>query len=107
MDAWCLVPFFGLVAWALFYGHYRWAKRRLHAWARDNNLQIVQVQYRMFFRGPFTVLGKYEVFRICVKDAQGEERIGWVRLGGFFVGLWSEDSKVIWNGIEKEDNELH
>jgi len=101
MEAWWLIPFFGLVVGTLFYSHYRWAKRRLLVWARDNNVRIVQDQYRMFLRGPFDSVGKYAVFRISAKDKQGEERVGWVRLGGFFVGLWSEDSKVIWEWERK------
>lgn len=76
--------------------YYCWARRRLDAWARQNQVSLIGCQWRWFLRGPYDALGKYVVFRIVSRNADGSERIGWVRLGGFWAGLFSDESHVLW-----------
>jgi len=102
MSEWWRVLFFvsglGVFSWL----HYCRAGRRLDAWARDHHVRIVRRQWRILLRGPHGLSGRYEVFRIVAADGQGGERVGWVRLGGFFLGLRSDESKVLWEWEKKE-----
>jgi hypothetical protein len=88
--------FLGMVAGPALWIQYAWARRRLDAWARENGVRLLRCRWRLFFRGPYGPMGKYSVFRIEASDGAGRERVGWVRLGGFWVGLWSPESQVIW-----------
>jgi len=76
--------------------YYRWARRRLEAWARESRIDIRRCQWRLFLRGPYDALGKYAVFRIVAADPSGSERVGWVRLGSFWLGLMTDESHVVW-----------
>ena len=102
MSAWWTFPTIagglGLCTWL----YYCWARRRLDEWVRGNHLNLVRQQWRLFFRGPFDSVGKYTVFRIWVRDETQGERVGWVRLGGFFLGLGSDEAKVVWEWEKKE-----
>jgi hypothetical protein len=75
----------------------RWERRRLEAWARREKLEIVSRQRRVWRRGPFDPLGQYLVFRIRVRDAEGKEKDGWVRLGSWFWGPWSDEAEARWD----------
>lgn len=37
------------------------------------------------------------VYRVTVEDGAGDVRRGWVRCGGFMVGLWSDKVQVKWD----------
>jgi hypothetical protein len=87
---------FAVVVAIAFFFHYRWARRRLEEWALENGIRILHHQYRILIRGPFNCFGKYSVFRVVVADERGGQKTGWVRLGGYFIGLWSRDSQVLW-----------
>jgi hypothetical protein len=67
-------------------------------WARDNGLTLVEVERRYMFHGPFWWrTGKGQaVFRVTVRDASGQVRHGYVRVGGFFLGLLSDQVEVEW-----------
>jgi len=84
------------IAGVLTWRYYCWARRRLEAWARDHQVRVLRQEWRLFLRGPYDGLGKYVVFKIRAADASGVERTGWVRLGGFWSGLWSGESHVVW-----------
>jgi hypothetical protein len=67
-------------------------------WASDNGLELVNVERRFMFRGPFwwrTGKGQ-EVFRVTVRDGSGQVLHGYVRVGGWFLGLWSDQVTVEW-----------
>ena len=68
------------------------ASRLLRDWAARNDLEILQSDYCHFFTGPyFWSSGKGQaVFKVTVLDSAGQRRQGYVRVGGFFLGMWSD-----------------
>ena len=74
----------GMMIW-----HFSRAGEILTGWARDNGYEIVASERRWFFRGPFFFwTGKgQEVYYVTVRTPDGRLRRGWVRCGGFFLGM--------------------
>ena len=68
------------------------ASQLLRDWAARNQLEILQSEYCHFFKGPyFWSSGKGQaVFKVTVLDSAGKDRHGYVRVGGFFLGMWSD-----------------
>ena len=58
-----------------------------------------QRKNRFVFRGPFlwTTAQGQTVFRVRVRDGKGNERTGWVRCGGWFWSLMSDNPEVWWD----------
>jgi hypothetical protein len=73
----------------------------LQKWADDNGYQILQKDYRHFFRGPFffTTSRHQTVYRVTVCDKTGQERSGWVRCGGWWWGMLSDQATVRWDDV--------
>jgi hypothetical protein len=84
----------GMMVW-----HYSRANDILTGWARDNGYEIVASERRWFFRGPFFFwTGKgQEVFYVAVRTHDGQLRRGWVRCGGFWLGMLSDQADVRWD----------
>lgn len=72
----------GFVAWIVLF--IRRGLSRLRRWAAENGFQIVSVNRQgMNVGGPFRGLGNNRdrvVFLVRVRDREGKERVGWVRL---------------------------
>lgn len=71
----------------------------LEDWARDNHYELLSARFCWLWRGPFflrSVQGQ-SVYHIRVSDANGRRRSGWVRCGGFFLGLFSDRADVYWD----------
>ena len=70
----------------------------LEQWAEDNDLEILSSEYCHFLRGPFfwTTSRGQTVYYVSVRPSSGEEKTGWVRCGGFFLGLMSDAAEVRW-----------
>lgn len=70
----------------------------LEQWAEDNDLEILSSEYCHFLRGPFfwTTSKGQTVYYVRVRTSSGEVRTGWVRCGGFFLGLLSDAAEVRW-----------
>lgn len=70
----------------------------LDQWADENGFEILHSEYRNFFRGPFflTTSKGQTVYYVRIRDRQGVERAGWVRCGGWFLGLMSDKAEVRW-----------
>ncbi|MEK6234157.1 MAG: hypothetical protein N2C14_05570, partial [Planctomycetales bacterium] len=66
------------------------SRQMLDQWAMDNGYEILSSERRGFFRGPFFwTTGKGQVvFYVVVQALDGKTREGWIRCGGFFLGLW-------------------
>ena len=70
----------------------------LETWADENGFEIIRSEYRHFMKGPFfwsTSKGQ-TVYYVKVRTSSGHVRTGWVRCGGFFLGLWSDAAEVRW-----------
>jgi hypothetical protein len=67
-------------------------------WAAQHGYQILHYEYRTFRRGPFfwTTSKGQTVYYVEVLDTQGKRRNGWLRCGGRFLGLMSEQVEVRW-----------
>jgi hypothetical protein len=81
--------------------------RILENWARVNNYRIVSSEFRQFFQGPFSWSPNHTVYYVKVETADGQTRSGWVRCGGWFLGLdvtedcWDDDRMASTPEIEK------
>ncbi len=78
-----------------------WRRNRvralLEAWAHANQVEIVSRTSGLFRFGPFFfTLGHQAVYLLTVRDQHGLERRCWVRFGGFFTGLGSDDVETRW-----------
>jgi hypothetical protein len=84
---------FATVAW-----HFSRSRSMLRHWARRHNCEILSSEYRVFWRGPFfwTASRVQAVYYVKLREVDGCERIGWVRLGNWFFGLLSDESSVHW-----------
>jgi hypothetical protein len=69
-------------------------------WAASNELAIINLKRKAFFRGPFTFTSynSQEVFRIVARDTSGITRSGWARCGSWVAGLLSDQVEVLWDG---------
>jgi hypothetical protein len=79
--------------------HYSRSNDLLHQWAERHGYRIVRQEYRNFFKGPFfwTTSRGQTVYYVTVEDRQGQQRNGWVRCGGRFLGLLSDNVDVRWD----------
>ena len=92
------VAFAAVVVLAIVW-HYSRSNDLLHQWAERRGYRIVQQEYRNFFKGPFfwTTSRGQTVYYVTVEDRQGQQRNGWVRCGGRFLGLLSDNVDVRWD----------
>jgi hypothetical protein len=72
----------------------------LEQWAEQNGYRIITQQYRYFFKGPFfwTTSEGQTVYYVTIEDGQGHRRSGFVRCGGWLLGLLSDNVEVRWDG---------
>ena len=75
------------------------ADRKLYRWAERNGLQLVSHGSRTFHRGPYFLRSTnvQVVYRITAKDGTGRTRSGYVRLGGWWLGLASDAADATWD----------
>jgi hypothetical protein len=94
-----VVLLFLVLAILLIVWHFSRSNDLLHGWAHENGLRIVRQEYRHFFKGPFfwTTSKGQTVYYVTVKDDNGNQRNGWVRCGGWFFGLLSNNVDVRWD----------
>jgi hypothetical protein len=98
--AWCpLVGLIVLVAVVSMAWHVSRARSLLEEWARRNDFELVETEHRHLARGPFfwTTAKGQTVYRVMVRTRDGAVRKGWVRCGGFFLGLLSDHVDVRWD----------
>ena len=82
-----------------FVWHFGRSSSLLHQWAAENGYRIVSQEYRNFFKGPFfwTSSKGQTVYYVVVEDSGGKRRRGWVRCGGWWLGLLSDNVEVRWD----------
>lgn len=95
-----ILTFFGAIAGAHVLEHRR-AKAMLLGWAVRNTYEIVGAQRPLIKISPFgwTTSKGQVLFKVVVRKRirDGVTRSGWVRCGGFWTGLWSDDVEVRWD----------
>ncbi len=74
------------------------SKSILEKWAEQNGYEILESDYRMLAKGPFFWRSSEEqaVYHVKVRDGQGQIRTGWIRCGGWVLGLLSDKVEVKW-----------
>jgi hypothetical protein len=67
-------------------------------WARTNGLTLLSEERCWFFKGPFFwTSGKGQmIYYVTVRDPSGRTRHAWVRCGGYFLGMLSDNMDVKW-----------
>jgi hypothetical protein len=74
--------------------------RMLAAWAEENGFAILKKGGRNPLNSPFkarVVAGEpTAIVFIEIRDRKGRSRKGWVRLGGWYTGLLSDQVEVRW-----------
>jgi hypothetical protein len=83
-----------LVAWS-----FRRSAFLLEEWAVGHHYQVLDRHYCWFCKGPFTWTSSngQAVYRVTVADERGNRRCGWVRCGGWFWGLLSDQVEARWD----------
>jgi hypothetical protein len=78
--------------------HFGRSNSLLNQWATGNGFRIISQEYRTFFKGPFfwTSTKGQTVYYVVVEDQMGKRRSGWVRCGGWWFGLLSDNVDVHW-----------
>ena len=89
--AFLLVPIVVALAGCAIFWHFSRSRSLLERWADENGYEILESEYRNLFKGPFFFWSSEDqtVYRVKVRDREGQVRSGWVRCGGWFLGLWS------------------
>lgn len=74
-------------------------KAILDEWAASQGFEVVHSERRWLFLGPFSWFTpeNQAVYHVTVRDANGIERSGFLRCGGFFLGLFSKKAEVRWD----------
>jgi len=83
----------------IFYWQFSRSRSLLREWAAQNGYEILQGEFRFLRRGPFfwTTSKGQTIYRVTVRDKQSQVRSGWVRCGGWWLGLWSHKTEVRWD----------
>jgi hypothetical protein len=93
------VAAFVVIAAVSMVWHFRRSGSLLQQWADQNGYRLIEQEYRTFLRGPFfmTTSKGQTVYYVTVEDKEGRRRKGWVRCGGWFLGLFSDNVEVLWD----------
>ena len=69
-------------------------------WATKNEFKLLKYKQLWFGVGPFfykRTSSNQTVYSVTVRDRQGNDKSGWVRVGGWWWGaLFSDEADVIW-----------
>lgn len=76
----------------------------LDRWAARNGYQIIERESRLVKLGPFTLNTSrgQVVYRVAVRDREGNVRKGYVRCGGALLGTLSNKIEVCWDDQPRE-----
>jgi hypothetical protein len=77
---------------------YRRGRTLVERWADLNDLHLESVEHRTFRKGPFFFRSGrgHMVYYVTVRDGQMRQRHAWLRVGGWFLGLLSDEVTVEW-----------
>jgi hypothetical protein len=80
------------------YVYFSRSKRLLERWANENRYQLLHAEYRSVRKRPFLWSAKGQaVYRVEIRDEQGNNRQGWVRCGSWLLGVFADEVKVKWD----------
>jgi hypothetical protein len=85
-----------VIAIALMTWFFRKSRSMLDNWAAENDYTIVSSQRRFFRRGPYLwSTGNQDVYRVTIMTADGSTRSGYVRCGGYWLGVFLSDKVTV------------
>ncbi|HEX5269085.1 MAG TPA: hypothetical protein VFW33_01295 [Gemmataceae bacterium] len=100
-NAWVIVPVLvvvvgiAILSWSWRGGR---ADDLVTGWAEKNGYRVVDCSYCWFWKGPFvlTTSKSQMVYYVTFEDAGGRRRRAYVRCGGWFMGMMSDNVEVAW-----------
>lgn len=83
---------------AMLIFHFSRAKSILEQWAETNGYELLSSE-RRWFGGIFwwRKSKSQEVYYVTIRTPDGRIRKGWVRCGGWFLGILSNQADVQWD----------
>ena len=93
----------GILAIVLVLVSFGWQSGRsdsmLKQWAGESGFRLINAERRRLLRGPFFFRSNkgQTVYRVTVEDGNGLTRSGWVRCGGWILGLFTYHVDAIWD----------
>lgn len=74
------------------------SERMLREWAATNGYRVVDFERRWLRQGPFFVFSSKNqtVFYVTLADRESHVRHAYVRCGGWFLGMLSDQVNVEW-----------
>jgi hypothetical protein len=83
----------------LLWWRYHRAATMIDEWASHEGLEVVSKSVCWFWPGPFwfRTSRNQVVYRVRVRDQEGQEYSGYIRLGNWFLGLWIDEVAVEWD----------
>jgi hypothetical protein len=83
---------------AMLIFHFSRARSILEQWAETNGYEILSSEHR-FLGGPFWWRKSkgQEVYYVKIRTSDGRLKLGWVRCGGWFLGIFTNDAGVEWD----------
>ena len=72
---------------------------KLRQWAEKKGFDILAAERRLVLKGPFFGSRWEPVYRIRIRDKEGQEKIGWICFENFFNG---SGTVTKWDGIKRK-----
>ena len=94
------IIFIVLASFSMLFLIARLSKSRMmvEEWAEHEGYHLLNAERRWLLRGPFFFLSDKEqdVYYVTVADAAGQIRHAYIRCGGWFLGMLSDQISVRW-----------
>jgi hypothetical protein len=99
MEGFFVIIAFAILAILAMVWHSGRSSSLLNQWAAQNGYRVISQEYRTFFKGPFfwTSTKGQTIYYVVIEDSGGNRRGGWVRCGGWWLGLLSDNVEVRWD----------
>lgn len=75
------------------------SKKIVQAWADSQGYELLKCHYRAARKGPFLLTSSsgQTTCRISIRTSDGRIKNGWIKCGGFFLGIMNNKVKVVWD----------
>lgn len=93
-----IVPIFALIVWSLWF-HFARSRHMVEEWANQNGYDLLACEARFVRKGPFwwRTSKHHQVYHFTVRDQSGDTRSGYIRCGGWILGMFSDAVAVEWD----------
>lgn len=75
------------------------SRRMATEWLERDGYRVASLSYCWILRGPFSWTSSkgQDVYKVEARDREGRVRVGYVRCGSYWLGLWSDHVEVAWD----------